>query len=36
MWQFICGLIAGMYFGVVLMCMLQINRANRREKRNED
>ncbi|TDA20208.1 DUF3789 domain-containing protein [Extibacter muris] len=26
MWQFIGGLIVGMIFGVVLMCMLQINR----------
>lgn len=33
---FICGMSVGSVFGVGVMCLLQINRINRREKRNED
>ncbi|MCU0081384.1 DUF3789 domain-containing protein [Extibacter muris] len=36
MWKFLCGMVVGTAFGVVLMCLLQINRINGREGQNEN
>lgn len=33
---FLIGLILGGYFGVVLICMLQINRINEQSRKEDD
>ena len=35
MLKFICGVLVGGIIGVVLMCLLQINRLNRKEEKDK-